>query len=86
MWPFTRKAATKEADQDLERRVRDLERALEEVEADVAWLSGDLKKLRGRVTGGVRKTAEDAPGSTNGEAEPPRFSPAWFKARGVHRG
>jgi len=60
------------------RRVTDIERTsaeirgelertrtdLEQLEADVAWLGAEIKKLRGRVTGSVRKDRETA---DNGE-------------------
>lgn len=86
MWPFGKKqpiVQKAEVPDTLERRVRDLERAYEELAADLDWLSGDVKKLRGRVTGGIRKgeTAQDAPEPTNGADPPPRFSPAWFEAQ-----
>jgi hypothetical protein len=46
--------------------IRELKERVYTLEGDVDFLAADLKKLRGRVTGGVRH-AQDAPGSTNGE-------------------
>jgi hypothetical protein len=46
--------------------IRDLRERVYTLEGDVEFLAADLKKLRGKVTGGVRH-AQDAPGSTNGE-------------------
>lgn len=88
-WPWQRKTAKSEPAEvpsDLHRRVRDLEEALEHLSADMDWLKADQAKLRGRLTGGLRKTAEDAPQTTNPDGEPPRFSAEWWKRQGVHRG
>jgi hypothetical protein len=49
--------------------IRELRERLSDVESDLAWLALELKKLRGRVTGGIRH--QDAPGSTNGGAPGP---------------
>jgi hypothetical protein len=46
--------------------VRRLQEAVYTLEGDVEYLALELKKLRGRVTGGVRH-AQDPPGSTNGD-------------------
>lgn len=89
MWPFQRKTAKSEPPEQsggLDRRVRDLEEAMEHLSADMDWLKADQAKLRGRLTGGMRKTAEDAPGQQQPTEGPPRFSPEWWKAQGVIRG
>jgi hypothetical protein len=41
---------------------RELKRRLDELAEHVEWLETDLKRLRGRVTGGLRQSREDAPG------------------------
>lgn len=38
---------------------KSLLRDVEEMRADLDWLGAEVKKLRGRVTGGVRKAAEE---------------------------
>lgn len=88
-WLFQQKPAKSEPPEQsdgLERRLRDLEEAMEHLAADMDWLKADQAKLRGRLTGGMRKTAEDAPGPTPTAEGPPRFSPEWWKAQGVVRG
>jgi len=88
-WFFERKTAKSEPEPigaDLNRRIRDLEETMEHLSADMDWLKADQAKLRGRLTGGVRKTAEDAPGQAIPAEGAPRFSPAWWKAQGVNRG
>lgn len=70
----------------LEDRVADLERGDESLASDLDWLGAEVKKLRGRVTGGLRseKTAQDAPGATNDGGAPPYLSPEWFKQKRAH--
>jgi hypothetical protein len=46
--------------------IRELKERVYTLEGDLEFLAADLKKLRGRVTGGIRH-AQDAPGSTNGD-------------------
>lgn len=65
---------------------------MEELIADLEWLAGDVKKLRGRVTGGLRnkETLQDAPGPTIDGDPRVKGSPAWFAAQrerlGMKRG
>jgi hypothetical protein len=56
--------------------VRDLRERVSILEADLEYVAFELKKLRGRLTGGIR-TSQDAPGSTNGG--PPASQLAWLK-------
>jgi len=58
--------APKEPDPpSLRRRVADLE-------SDMAYLAGDFEKLRGRVTGYLRKKREEPPQDEPEEVEPTR--------------
>lgn len=57
------------------RRLSDVEAALEEVRhelsefrADLDWLAGEIKKLRGRITGGSRRPTD---AGHNGAADTP---------------
>lgn len=76
---------------DLERTLSALEQRLErlaatdeELRADLDWLAGEIKKLRGRVTGGSRKPAVTEPGS-NGP-DPARDINAEIRAGTFSRG
>lgn len=68
---------------DLRGELRDALKALEGLDADLDWLSGQVKTLRGKVTGGERreKTLQDAPGATIAGDPPPLYSPAWYALR-----
>jgi len=63
--------------------VAELERAVEGLDADLDWLNGQVKTLRGKVTGGKRGGAasEVDPGTTNGPRAYPYGSPEWFEAQ-----
>jgi hypothetical protein len=52
-----------------------LEQRVAALEEDLDYLRGELRRLRGRVTGGLRATQE-APGSTNGPPAGSGVSPA----------
>jgi hypothetical protein len=54
-----------------------LQNQVDDVESRVDWLAGELKRLRGRVTGAERKreSPEDAPGETIEEQPAPRHHP-----------
>ena len=58
-----------------------MRKELEALEADLDWLGGEVKRLRGKVTGGLRgaPASQDAPGPTNGGQPPTYLSPEWFK-------
>jgi len=59
--------------------IRRLQEAVYTIEGDVEFLALELKKLRGRVTGGIRGT-QDAPGRTNGDPAIPEHLPAAQRA------
>lgn len=65
--------------------LRDLRGDLEALAADVDWLSLEVKKLRGKVTGGLRgqEPAQDAPGPTNGHPPLVPGSPEWMAAENL---
>jgi hypothetical protein len=84
MFSFRKEQDTplREALADLKTEVRDLRAAQEALEADLEWLSGQVKTLRGKVTGGIRgekapRMPQDAP---NGGGPPPYGTPEWFEA------
>lgn len=52
MWPFRRRPDAQTP------RLRELSQRVDELEADVAHLATQLKSLRGRVTGSIRKASE----------------------------
>ena len=54
-----------------------LEQTLRELQSDVEWLAGEVRTLRGRVTGGLRK--KEPPAEDNG-APPPGDMNAAIKA------
>lgn len=60
--------------------IRDLRERVSGLEADLEWLAFDLKRIRGRVTGGLR--SKDAPERTNGDPAIPQHLPdaqrAWL--------
>jgi len=66
---------------DLEETSRDVVRRLDDLEGDLEWLSLEVKKIRGKVTGGVRKSHEDDAQPTNGGGSYPVGSPQWFEAQ-----
>lgn len=47
-----------------------LRRRVADLESDLAYLAGDFQKLRGRVTGFIRKRSEEAPQDEPEEVEP----------------
>jgi len=70
-----------------EERLARMEREAEELRADLDVLRRHVKQVRGMITGGLRKSDEDAPGSTNGKADdldhspqvPDRFIGPWLR-------
>jgi len=60
---FAPKAPAEPEPPTLRRRVADLE-------SDMAYLAGDFEKLRGRVTGYLRKKREETPQDDPEEVEP----------------
>lgn len=65
--------------EDLESAIRDLTVALREMREDLDWTQGAIERIRGRITGGLRKR-EDAPQPTNGGAPVVKGTPEWFEA------
>lgn len=43
----------------LRQELHDLRHACEELRADLDWLTGDVAKLRGKITGGSRRPPKD---------------------------
>ena len=68
LWTFLfgLKAKPLPEEPSLRRRVADLE-------GDLAYLAGDFEKLRGRVTGYIRKQRHEAPRDEPDEVEPTRL-------------
>lgn len=74
--------------QDLLERVRDLARSYDDLEhvcrlldSRCDFLEGDLKKMRGRLTGGLRGSprSDDQEPVQDNSTPAPRGSPAWFE-------
>lgn len=55
-------------------RLYELLNRIDDLESRFDYLLGEVKKLRGRLTGALRhqETAQDAPGDTNGGEEVPQ--------------
>jgi len=53
------------SDRDRDREVR---QAIAELRADLDWLADEVKRLRGRVTGGIRRAKEEADAPANNGA------------------
>jgi len=47
-----------------------LRRRVQDLESDLAYLTGDFQQLRGRVTGFLRKKRQEAPQDEPDEVEP----------------
>jgi hypothetical protein len=80
------KDALRDPENDLSSRLEKVERALHEalgaiesLEADLDWQGGQIKKLRGTVTGGRRNHVHDEGNGRPDLQEPARFSPEWFQ-------
>lgn len=61
--------------------VADLKRAVEGLQADVDWLTLELRKVRGKLTGGQRRSqsnGESEEGAAAPAGPPAKYSPAWF--------
>lgn len=61
-------------------RIRELEETVKDLDTDLDWLTAEVKRMRGKLTGGERRTqrngsSEEASPAT---ATPPRYSPQWF--------
>lgn len=63
-------------------RFRELEQVVKDLDADLDWLTAEVKKMRGKVTGGRKRDThqmEEEP-----VVAPPRFSPEWWRLQRNH--
>lgn len=61
--------ALKERFDNLEDAFTGVQRQLLDVQSDMDWLGLEVKKLRGKITGGIRTASQDGPQSSQDAAQ-----------------